>query len=76
MTHLSIDAEEASGLEDIAELAEDSGEAMPLSEGRATVVARFNARSHVKVGDAVQIAVNTEQLHFFDASTGSSIWGE
>jgi multiple sugar transport system ATP-binding protein len=76
MTHLSIDAQEASGLEDITELAEDSGEAMPLAEDRATVVARFNARSHVKVGDAVQITVNTEQLHFFDATTGSSVWGE
>jgi multiple sugar transport system ATP-binding protein len=76
MTHLSIDAQEATGLDDFAELAEDTGEAMPLAQDRATVVARFNARSHVKLGDAVQIEVNTEQLHFFDASTGSSVWGE
>jgi multiple sugar transport system ATP-binding protein len=76
MTHLSVDAEKASGLDDIAELAEDTGEAMPLSEGRAAVIARFNARSHVKVGDAVQLTVNTEQLHFFDATTGLSVWGD
>ena len=49
---------------------------MPAEHDRTTVVARFNARSHVKVGDAVQISVNTEQLHFFDAATGSAVWGE
>jgi multiple sugar transport system ATP-binding protein len=76
MTHLSIDAQQASGLDDIAELAEDTGGAIPLAENRATVVSRFSARSHVKVGDAVQITVNTEQLHFFDATTGSAVWDE
>ncbi|MDT4938563.1 MAG: multiple sugar transport system ATP-binding protein [Pseudonocardiales bacterium] len=74
MTHLSIDAQEATGLDDIAELAADTGDTMPLAENQATVVARFSARSHVKVGDPVQITVATEQLHFFDATTGSAVW--
>src|SRR5207302_1618275 len=43
VTHISIDAQEASGLEDIAELAEDTGETIPLADNRATVVARFSA---------------------------------
>jgi multiple sugar transport system ATP-binding protein len=74
VTHASIDAQEATGLDDIAELAEDTGDIIPIAENRATVVARFSARSHVKVADAVRIVVNTDQLHFFDASTGLAVW--
>ncbi len=74
MVHLSLDAREASGIEDIAELAAESGEGMPIAEERATVVARFSPRSRVKVGDAVQVRVDTEQLHFFDASSGEAVW--
>jgi multiple sugar transport system ATP-binding protein len=74
VTHLSVDAPEATGLDDIAELAEDSGDTVPGEANRATVVARFSARSHVKVGDRVDIAVTTEQIHFFDATTGAAVW--
>jgi multiple sugar transport system ATP-binding protein len=74
VTHISVEAQEATGLEDIAELAEDAGDAMPLGENTATVTARFSARSHVKVGDNVQIAVTTDQMHFFDAETGRAVW--
>ena len=74
VTHLSVDAPEATGLDDIAELAEDSGDTLPGEANRATVVARFSARSHVKVGDTVDIAITTEQMHFFDATTGSAVW--
>ncbi|HJQ43828.1 MAG TPA: sn-glycerol-3-phosphate ABC transporter ATP-binding protein UgpC [Jatrophihabitantaceae bacterium] len=73
VVHLSADAPQATGIDDIAELAEDSG-GMPLSEERASIVARFSPKSHVKVGDAVRVTVNTEQLHFFDASTGAAVW--
>jgi multiple sugar transport system ATP-binding protein len=74
MVHLSVDAPQASGIDDIAELAEETGEGLAIAEDRATVVARFNPRSHVKVGDAIQVAVATERLHFFDASTGQAVW--
>ncbi len=73
VVHLSVDAREASGLEDIAELAQETADGMPLADGKAIVVARFSPRSHVKVGDAVQLAITTERLHFFDPTTGETV---
>jgi multiple sugar transport system ATP-binding protein len=73
VVHLSVDAREASGLEDIQELAEDAGDALPSEADRATVVARFSPRSHVRVGDTVQATVATDQMHFFDATSGEAI---
>jgi multiple sugar transport system ATP-binding protein len=43
------------------------------NDGQALVVARFNARSRAQVGDTVEVAVNTGQLHFFDYATGNRI---
>jgi multiple sugar transport system ATP-binding protein len=75
MVHLSMDAQEASGIDDIAELAAETGDGgVPIAEDRATVVARFSPRSHVKVGDAVEMTVSTEQLHLFDSTTGLAVW--
>jgi multiple sugar transport system ATP-binding protein len=73
VVHLSVDAREASGLEDIQELAEDAGDTLPSEADRATVVARFSPRSHVRVGDTVQASVATDQMHFFDATSGEAI---
>jgi multiple sugar transport system ATP-binding protein len=44
-----------------------------VNEGRARIVARFDARSHARVGETVELAVDTEQLHFFDYATGNRI---
>jgi multiple sugar transport system ATP-binding protein len=73
VVHLSVDAREAKGLDDIQELAEDSGETLPSDADRATVVARFSPRSRVQVGDTVKASVTTDQMHFFDANTGEAI---
>ena len=35
-------------------------------EGVANAVARFSPRSRVRVGETVEVAVATENLHFFD----------
>jgi multiple sugar transport system ATP-binding protein len=40
-----------------------------LGEGIANAVARFSPRSHVHPDAPVEIAVATENLHFFDANT-------
>jgi multiple sugar transport system ATP-binding protein len=74
VVHLSVDAKDAQELADIAELAEDTGEALPIAGDQTTVVARFNPRSHVKVGDATMITVATDRMHFFDTSTGLAVW--
>ena len=40
-----------------------------LGEGISNAVARFSPRSKVHTDDAMEIAVNTDNLHFFDAQT-------
>jgi multiple sugar transport system ATP-binding protein len=41
--------------------------------GHARVVARFEAHSHARIGDIVELVVDTDQLHFFDYATGNRI---
>ncbi len=40
---------------------------------RCLVVARVDARHAVGVGDAVELAVDTSELHFFDPATGTAL---
>jgi multiple sugar transport system ATP-binding protein len=40
----------------------------------ATLVGRFGARSRVREGETVEVAVDTRALHFFDPDTGSGIY--
>jgi multiple sugar transport system ATP-binding protein len=65
--------------EDVKELARDAGATEPqaavLSEdGGATLIGRFNSRSRVRNGERVEVAVDTEGLHFFDPETGLGIY--
>ena len=41
---------------------------------QTTIVGRFGARSRVREGDAVEVAVDTRALHFFDPETGLGIY--
>jgi multiple sugar transport system ATP-binding protein len=41
--------------------------------GEARLVARFDARSRAKAGDTIDVAVDVERLHLFDADTGLAI---
>ena len=43
-------------------------------EGKTVLVARFGARSKAKVGEEVEVAVDTRALHFFDPETGLGIY--
>jgi multiple sugar transport system ATP-binding protein len=40
---------------------------------RARIVAKFDPRSRVRVGDPVEVAVDTERIHLFDPETGLAI---
>ncbi|HKU59364.1 MAG TPA: TOBE domain-containing protein, partial [Gaiellaceae bacterium] len=43
-----------------------------MTDGRATVIARLDASAHVRPDDAVELAVDTRKLHFFDLETGAA----
>jgi multiple sugar transport system ATP-binding protein len=67
MAHLAIDASTVdSGDPDAPEKA---------GEGQANAVGRFHPRSEVRVGETIDVAVSTENLHFFDFETRDAIWG-
>jgi multiple sugar transport system ATP-binding protein len=36
-------------------------------------VADFSPRSRVRIGDEVEVVVDTERMHFFDPDTGAAI---
>jgi len=66
--------------EDLKELAEDVGtahhfEAHAKQQSTSSkLVARFNARTQVREGETIEIAVDTRALHFFDIDTGLGIY--
>ena len=79
MVHFSVDAKHAV-TEDVLELAEDVGDdrvALPDHAAEtATLVGRFGARSRVRGGGDVEVAVDTRALHFFDPNTGLGIYDD
>jgi multiple sugar transport system ATP-binding protein len=61
---------------DTADLAQDADEddaAIPLADNKALWTARVNARSNVRPGQALELAVDTSRLHFFDPESGLAI---
>jgi multiple sugar transport system ATP-binding protein len=77
--HLRTDAQPA--LTDDTRSAADADDAVieelerQAEAGEALLVARFDARSRARIGDRVELAVDTEQLHFFDPETGNRMSG-
>jgi multiple sugar transport system ATP-binding protein len=47
--------------------------AQHAERGTALLVARFDSRSRARIGDTVEVAVDTERLHLFDPETGTRI---
>jgi multiple sugar transport system ATP-binding protein len=77
MVHFSIKAKHAM-TEDVRELAQDVGDDRAVDQAAesdtATLVGRFGARSRVRPGENVEVAVDTRSLHFFDPETGLGIY--
>jgi multiple sugar transport system ATP-binding protein len=46
----------------------------PEPASQATLVARFPARHPVRPGDRVELAVETDELSYFDPVTGAALW--
>jgi multiple sugar transport system ATP-binding protein len=74
--HFTLDAPPVM-TEEIKELAEDAGAddlAVEASASRTMFIARTHARSAAREGGRVELAVDTRELHFFDAETGAGIY--
>jgi multiple sugar transport system ATP-binding protein len=73
MVHVSTDAQPArtEGLEELASEVESG----PMAD-HSTVVARFDPRSRVRLGDQVTMALATDRLHFFDPASGTAVWAD
>ncbi len=56
----------------------DSGDPDAIEEKHgpdvANAVGRFNPRSRVRMGETIDIAVTSGNMHFFDANTHQAIW--
>jgi multiple sugar transport system ATP-binding protein len=52
---------------------EDDDSAIALAGGRSQWTARVAARSHVKPGERLDLAIDTSDLHFFDPDSGLAI---
>ena len=67
MVHFRLDAKRVdSGDPDAAEES--------TSETAANAVGRFHPRSSARMGNAIEVAVASENVHFFDADTRLAIW--
>jgi multiple sugar transport system ATP-binding protein len=78
MAHFVVDARMAM-TEDVRELARDVGdESLVEGDGtdEATLVGRFGARSRLREGQEVEVAVDTRALHFFDPDSGLGIYDD
>ncbi len=77
MVHFAIEAKHAI-TDDVRELAQDVGDDRAVEERAdsetATLVGRFGARSRVRPGQPVEVAVDVRSLHFFDPETGLGIY--
>ena len=74
VVHFSLPGEEVV-TEDTELLAKEAGDEAIDTSGESGVkwVASFAPRSRVRMGDDVEIAINMEQMHWFDADSGESI---
>ncbi|KKB12159.1 ABC transporter ATP-binding protein [Devosia geojensis] len=67
IVHLGIDAQAAEVR------SSDSLDEIKADESKSRCVARFTAKSDVRIGQTVTVAFDTERLHFFDGETGEAI---
>ncbi len=64
-----VDHEEVSAV--AHDLQED--ETIPVGEGKSAWTARVSARSQVRTGENLELAVDTSNIHFFDPHSGLAI---
>jgi len=73
VVHFEIDAPKVV-TEDTKALEKDAhSEDVPVHVQGTRFVAAFAPRSRVRIGDEVEVVVDTERMHFFDPDTGNAI---
>src|SRR4051794_7001008 len=70
--HFDVEAEGVESQE-LAELAQDAGTADVPGAGQGRVVARLDPASRARQGEELDLWVDTDRIHFFDAATGGRI---
>ncbi|MEM8924478.1 MAG: sn-glycerol-3-phosphate ABC transporter ATP-binding protein UgpC [Actinomycetota bacterium] len=71
IAHFPLDAEPYA-IMDVEFEGDDALEAA-RHEGQAVYVGRFSPRSGVRIGQQIEVAVDTSRMHFFDPSSGDAI---
>jgi multiple sugar transport system ATP-binding protein len=73
VVHFEVDAPKVV-TEDTKLLEKDAHtEDVPTHAQGTKFVAAFAPRSRVRIGDEVEVVVDTERMHFFDPDTGAAI---
>jgi multiple sugar transport system ATP-binding protein len=68
--------------DEVRELAEDVGDDRALEQlatgasTTASLVGRFDPRTQIREGDAIEVAIEARGLHFFDAVSGRAIYDD
>src|SRR3954469_13883326 len=70
--HFDVETEGVESQE-LAELAQDAGTADVPGAGQGRVVARLDPASRARQGEELDLWVDTDRIHFFDAATGGRI---
>jgi multiple sugar transport system ATP-binding protein len=71
VAHFAIDAPRV-GTDDLAE-SDEPVDAVIGEDAATACIASLGARSRVRTGDMIELAVDTERLHLFDLVTGEAI---
>jgi multiple sugar transport system ATP-binding protein len=74
VVHFTLPDGKIADTEETKELAREAGPEGGLETDGALIVGRFGARAKVAEGEAVEVAVDTSALHFFDPETGLGIY--
>jgi multiple sugar transport system ATP-binding protein len=73
LVHFTLNAEPYSIMD--KEFEGDDANALETADGKSIYVGRFSPRSPARIGEKVEISVDTVRMHFFDDQTGLAIWG-
>jgi multiple sugar transport system ATP-binding protein len=75
VVHFEVDAPKVVTADTKALEKDAHTEDVPTHVEGTKFVAAFAPRSRVKIGDTIQVVVDTERMHFFDPETGDAIRG-